>query len=105
MNSGFSKILKKGIAAHALGIVLILLAFLFFIGLLVFYWLGVQNVQTTKSTCFAKLISFCTDWWKKDFKEIPYSWSEKSPENCEQEGINIKQPMNSDDCKALLRVS
>jgi hypothetical protein len=97
--------LTKGIAAHVLGIVLLIAIFLFFIFLIAFDWIANTNMEANKATCLAKLLNYCTDWWKKDFKETPYSWSDKDPKNCEQQGINIHQPVNPDDCKALLKIS
>jgi hypothetical protein len=102
---GISRGIVKGVAAHTLGIMLLLAVFLFVIFIIVFSWANIQNMEANKSTCLAKLLNYCTEWWKKSFKEIPYSWSEKAPQNCEQKDININQPVNPDDCKALLQIS
>jgi len=91
---------KKGIAAHVLTIIVIIALFGFFILLIVFTWIDTSNQQASQALCSAKILSYCADWFKNGFKDIPWSWSQKGPQGCEK--FNINQPVNPDDCKNLL---
>lgn len=94
--------MRKGIASHVMTIVFIIAIFGFFILLLVYNWIVATGLQASETLCTAKILNYCTDWWKNGFNQIPWDWNGKDPQGCEK--FNIRQPVNPDDCKALLGV-
>lgn len=94
---------SKGIAAHVLTIIIIIALFGFFILLIVFDWIDTSNQQATQTLCTAKILNYCTDWFKNGFQNVPWDWGQKGPQGCEK--FNINQPLNPTDCKNLLGTS
>jgi len=95
---------KKAVAIHATVLVILMAVFIFAIFVILFNWINIQNLQASKEFCATKLLNYCTEWWKKDFKEKPYSWADQSPAGCEKNPININEPNDVSDCRALLGI-
>jgi len=94
---------KKAVAVDAVSLIVIIAAFLFFTVAVFLGWINVQNLEANRASCAAKLLNYCTEWWKKQFQSVPYNWAEQPPKGCEQQPINVGQP-TLDDCKSLLHI-
>ena len=95
---------EKAVAIHATVLVILMAVFIFAIFVIFFNWINIQNLQASKELCATKLLNYCTEWWKKDFKDKPYNWAEQSPVDCEKDPINIHEPTDVNDCRALLGI-
>ena len=78
--------------------------FIFAIFVIFFNWIKIQNLQASQEVCSTKLLNYCTEWWKNDFKSKPYSWADQPPSGCEKDPINIHEPTDINDCKALIGI-
>jgi hypothetical protein len=94
--------MRKGMASHILGIVLIIAVFSFFLVLIVYDWLNTQGLEANQFTCSSKLLNYCADWAGNGFNQKPWDWSQKDPKNCDIPSIKISEPLSPADCKALL---
>jgi hypothetical protein len=95
---------KADISVHGLVLVVLLVLFIFAAFVIFYSWVTINNAQASTELCSVKLLNYCTDWYSKGFKDVPYDWSSKPPTGCEASPINIKQPANPVDCKSLLGI-
>ena len=96
--------MSKAVAVHALVLVILMAVFIFAVFVIFFSWIKIENLQASKELCATKLLNYCTEWWKNGFKETPYNWAEQTPEGCEKDPINIQEPHDVSDCRALLGI-
>ena len=95
--------MRKGIASHILGIVLIIAVFAFFLLLIVYTWINTTNEQASELLCSTKILNYCTDWMSNGFKDRPWNWNDKAPTSgCEQ--YHITEPVSPDDCKGIAKL-
>ena len=95
---------RKAVAINAVSLIVIIAAFLFVTVAIFLGWINIQNLEANRVSCAAKLLNYCTDWWKKQFQSVPYSWADQPPNGCENDPIKIGQP-TAEDCKNILRLS
>lgn len=92
----------KGAAINAAYLVLVIGLFLF-ASLVIFYrYFNFQNIEANRATCSAKLLNYCTEWWKNGFKKVPYNWNDVEPKDCSNDPIGIFEP-TEEECKGLVR--
>jgi len=78
-----------------------MMAMFFFFTIIVFWqWISRSGIQTNQATCTAKLLNFCTRWYKYGFADDKKpDWDAIKPENCEEVGIS--EP-DAETCKNLI---
>jgi len=78
---------NKGVAVHAL-VIVILMGFFALVAIFLFYkWAVVSNIEANTATCAFKKIAFCTDWRGNNYDTEPWTWDDKAPKGCEDYGI------------------
>jgi hypothetical protein len=90
---------KADISVHGLVLVTLLALFIFATFVIFYNWIKINNAQASQELCYIKLLNYCEEWWKRDFKEVPYNWNNQPPAGCEKPPININQPTDSNYCK------
>lgn len=103
----FNPLSQKGVAIHAV-VVVILIAFgIFFLLIILGPYLNIQNCELNVAICTNQRLSFCFNWWAKDqsFTTNKPSW--RSINTCERvDGqanfYSCPQP-SADDCRELVK--
>ncbi len=87
----------KGIAVHAL-VLVIMIGLFTLVALFIFYkWATPSSLAATSASCTFKKLSYCTDWGSNDYQKSPWDWDKKAPFECEQFGIT--RPTEKEDCE------
>ena len=87
---------SKGIAVHTIVLVIMMGMFAAISFWLFSVWSGTTGVETTRSSCVFKRISYCTDWKFNDYNEEP-DWDA----DCESLDPPIRKPTLSE-CESLM---
>ncbi len=97
--------MKGDISVYGVFIVLFIGITLFIVLAIAFQWVDkILPAQANQYSCSAKLLSYCTDWYKNNFQEKPWTYSDKNPKDCyEFTKVDNSGPSDSK-CKELLGI-
>lgn len=98
--------MKGDISVYGVFIVILIGVTLFVIIAIAYKWVdNILPAQSSQYSCNAKLLSYCTDWFKNNFENKPdWVYGDKNPKECYQFTKVDDSGPSITTCKELLGV-